>query len=151
LLAALSAVTLLAPAADARQGCNTKRCERRVELRRTGCIAAACYQRVKPCRARGLFSATSYGPPWGGIQGRGVTAAGVNLREAPRIMGVAADPGVFRLGSRLRVWPNPFGHRGWFRVFDTGGAIRGRRLDFYDYRGRVHQKSWGRRLVRVCT
>lgn len=97
----------------------------------------------------GRYTATSYGPPWGGINGTGVTRTGVNLRNSPKIYGVAVDPRMIPLGSRVYASPNPFGYRGAFRAFDTGGAIKGHRLDFYDWRGRAEQKQWGRRQVRV--
>ena len=99
----------------------------------------------------GRFTATSYGPPWGGIQGGGVTATGVNLKGNPHIYGIAADPSVIPLGSHVKVSPNPFGYTGAFRVFDTGGAIKGRRIDFYDWRGRQAQNSWGSRPVTIST
>lgn len=99
----------------------------------------------------GRFVATSYGPPWGGIQGTGVTASGVNLKGNPHIYGVAADPRVLPLGSRVKITPNPFGYRGDFRVFDTGGAIKGKRIDFYDWRGRGAQLAWGSKSVTVST
>lgn len=143
------------PSARADTGCHSQACRDRVarkaELHRTGCLTAACYRRITPCASGWRFTSTSYGPPWGGIQGRGVTAAGVDLSRSPRMYGIAADPHVLRLGARVRVWPNPFGYRGRFRVFDTGGAIKGARLDFYDWRGRRAQLAWGRRPVRVCT
>jgi 3D (Asp-Asp-Asp) domain-containing protein len=84
----------------------------------------------------GQFDATSYGPPWGGIQGTGVTATGVNLKGSPHMYGVAVDPNVIPLGSKLKISPNPFGYSGTFTAFDTGGAIKGHRIDFYDWRGR---------------
>lgn len=128
--------------------------------RYTGQVAADHYDHVhvaldtgKPGVGDGLgrFSATSYGPPWGGIQGGGVTASGVNLRGSPHIYGVAADPRVLPLGSRVKIQPNPFGYGGDFKVFDTGGAIKGRRIDFYDWRGRKSQMAWGTRAVQVST
>jgi 3D (Asp-Asp-Asp) domain-containing protein len=97
----------------------------------------------------GAYSSTAYGPPWVGIQGSGVTATGVNLRRSPHIYGVAVDPSLIPLGSQVYAWPNPFGRSQAFRAFDTGGAIKGRRLDFYDWRGRQKQNAWGRRSVRV--
>jgi 3D (Asp-Asp-Asp) domain-containing protein len=99
----------------------------------------------------GEFTATAYGPPWGGIQGGGVTATGVNLKNAPHMYGIAVDPRVLKLGRNYFVWPNPFGYRGAFRAFDTGGAIKGNRIDFYDWRGRGAQNGWGRRSVMVST
>ena len=111
---------------------------------------------VRPaCQAGPVFTATSYGPPWGGINGGGTTAAGVGLGITrrgtyPRVYGIAVDPRVISLGSSRRIWPNPFRYRGRFRAFDTGGAIKGNRLDFYDWRGRSHQYGWGVRKVKVC-
>lgn len=97
----------------------------------------------------GSFVASAYGPPWGGIQGNGVTATGVDLRNGPTKYGVAVDPSVIKLGSDLYITPNPFGYSGTFKAFDTGGAIKGRRIDFYDWRGRAAQNKWGMRSVDV--
>lgn len=96
------------------------------------------------------FVATSYGPPWGGIQGTGTTASGVNLHANPKVYGVAVDPSRIPLGSKLRIWPNPFGDPNLiFTAFDTGGAIKGNRIDFYDWRGRQQQLGFGKRNVDV--
>ncbi len=97
-----------------------------------------------------MFSSTAYGPPWVGIQGTGVTATGFDLRSGQQRYGIAVDPRVIRLGSLVHVWPNPFHRRQAFRAFDTGGAIKGRRIDFFDARGRKFQNAWGRRNVKVC-
>jgi 3D (Asp-Asp-Asp) domain-containing protein len=126
----------------------------------TGQVAADHFDHVhvaldtgKPGVGDGLgkFRSTAYGPPWGGIQGTGVTASGVNLKGSPHIYGVAADPSILPLGSRVKINPNPFGYGGTFKVFDTGGAIKGRRIDFYDWRGRKSQMAWGSRSVNVST
>jgi 3D (Asp-Asp-Asp) domain-containing protein len=97
----------------------------------------------------GKFSSTAYGPPWGGIQGTGVTRTGVNLKGSPHMYGIAVDPSVIPLGSMVKAWPNPFNYHGAFKAFDTGGAIKGRRIDFYDWRGRKAQMGWGRRTVSI--
>lgn len=110
------------------------------------------YKRAWRLRQRvtlGIFHSTSYGPPWGGINGGGITATGVNLRGAPARYLIAVDPSVIALHSRVYVWPNPFRWRGAFEAKDTGGAIKGNRIDFYDWRGRGAQLGWGRRSVRV--
>lgn len=100
----------------------------------------------------GGFIATAYGPPWGGIEGEGTTATGVNLKGDEPAYIVAVDPGVIPLHSKLKIWPNPFNNRDIvFSAEDTGGAIRGRRIDFYDWRGRDSQNAWGRRAVQVKT
>lgn len=96
------------------------------------------------------FTATAYGPPWGGIQGQGVTATGIDLTKAPARYVVAVDPSVIKLGSKLKIWPNPFGDPNIvFTAGDTGGAIKGNRIDFYDWRGRKTQVGWGVRAVKV--
>jgi 3D (Asp-Asp-Asp) domain-containing protein len=78
-------------------------------------------------------------------------ATGVNLHGSPHIYGVAVDPRVIRLGSKLKITPNPFNYDGPFTAFDTGGAIKGNRIDFYDWRGRAAQNGWGHRNVSVST
>jgi 3D (Asp-Asp-Asp) domain-containing protein len=99
----------------------------------------------------GGYSATAYGPPWGGIQGTGTTATGIDLHASPKRYLVAVDPTRIPLGSKLRIWPNPFGDRNIiFTAADTGGAIKGNRIDFYDWRGRAAQLGWGTRNVRVA-
>jgi 3D (Asp-Asp-Asp) domain-containing protein len=92
----------------------------------------------------GAFRSTAYGPPWGGLQGLGVATAGGLLIAggAPKRYIVATDPSVIALGQWVYVWPNPFGWRGPFLAADTGGRIRGRVIDFYDWRGRAYQNRW---------
>jgi 3D (Asp-Asp-Asp) domain-containing protein len=97
----------------------------------------------------GSWLATSYGPPWGGIEGNGVTATGVDLRAATPALEIAVDPSVIPLGSWVYVQPNPFGTAQPFYAGDTGGAIRGRHIDVYDWRGRASQQAWGARPVTV--
>jgi 3D (Asp-Asp-Asp) domain-containing protein len=112
---------------------------------------APCAAGSSPLSAEhpGSWLATSYGPPWGGIEGDGVTATGVDLRSAPPTLEVAVDPSVIRLGSWIYVQPNPFGTAQPFYTADTGGAIRGRHIDIYDWRGRASQQAWGARPVTV--
>jgi 3D (Asp-Asp-Asp) domain-containing protein len=92
----------------------------------------------------GLFRSTAYGPPWGGRQGLGVATAGGLLIAggAPKRYVIATDPRVIALGQWVYVWPNPFGWQGPFLAADTGGRIKGRAIDFYDWRGRAHQNRW---------
>lgn len=101
-------------------------------------------------RAFGTFEATAYGPPWGGIQGEGVTATGADLRGSPHDYIIAVDPSVIPLGAEVQIHPNPFGNDDLtFKAADTGGAITGHRIDIYDWRGRASQDGWGRRSVQV--
>jgi 3D (Asp-Asp-Asp) domain-containing protein len=99
----------------------------------------------------GRYVTTSYGPPWGGIQGAGLSTSG-GLRidgGSPRWYMLAVDPRLISHGTLVYLWPNPFRWTGPFLVADTGGAIHGRRIDVYDWRGRTSQTAWGRRTVTV--
>lgn len=100
-------------------------------------------------RDLGTFVATAYGPPWTGMQGSGVTADGTDLRPAKHLYVIAVDPAYIKLGSRVTINPNPYGLPTVFRAADTGGAIKGRRIDIYMWEGRRAQNAWGRRNVRV--
>jgi 3D (Asp-Asp-Asp) domain-containing protein len=100
----------------------------------------------------GRYAATAYGPPWGGIQGPGVaTSGGLPIGGgAPRWYMIAVDPRLIGHGSFVYIWPNPFGWRGPFFAADTGGAIIGNRIDFYDWRGRESQLQWAMRDVALA-
>jgi 3D (Asp-Asp-Asp) domain-containing protein len=77
-----------------------------------------------------------------------VTATGIDLRAHPKQYVVAVDPNVIPLGSKLKIPHNPFGDPNIvFTAADTGGAIKGNRLDFYDWRGRKAQMDWGTRPI----
>jgi 3D (Asp-Asp-Asp) domain-containing protein len=98
----------------------------------------------------GAFNATAYGPPWTGIQGTGTTATGINLTANPQQYIIAVDPSVIPLHSKVRFSNNPFGNPSIvFAAEDTGGAIKGNRIDFYDWRGRASQNGWGYRPVQA--
>jgi 3D (Asp-Asp-Asp) domain-containing protein len=101
----------------------------------------------------GRYDTTAYGPPWGGIQGDGrATSGGLLIAGgAPRWYMVAVDPLVIGHGQFVYVWPNPFDWRGPFLAADTGGAVQGRRIDFYDWRGRRTQLNWALRRARVSS
>jgi len=97
----------------------------------------------------GVFASTAYGPPWGGIQGPGIsTAGGIRIDGgAPRKYVIATDPRVIALGQWVYVSPNPFGWHGPFLAADTGGRIKGKRVDFYDWRGRAFQNRWNQQTT----
>jgi 3D (Asp-Asp-Asp) domain-containing protein len=101
----------------------------------------------------GRYLTTAYGPPWGGIQGEGrATSGGLIIGGgAPHWYMVAVDPLFIGHGQLVYIWPNPFGWRGPFVAADTGEAIQGRRIDFYDWRGRTSQLAWARRPARVSS
>jgi 3D (Asp-Asp-Asp) domain-containing protein len=91
---------------------------------------------------------TAYGPPWNTMNGTGVTKTGIDLRKNPKQYVVAVDPSVIPLGSKLKIPKNPFGNPEIvFTAADIGGAIKGNRLDFYDWRGRKTQMGWGTRPI----
>lgn len=132
-------------------GCNTIKCNKRVQKK--SCTTYKCHHRVAMkhvCRKGNTYIATSYGPPWTGIEGTGRTATGYDLRDGPVAYVVAVDPSYIRLGSKVRIWPNPHHYRGFFHARDTGSAIKGNKIDFYDWRGRVEQNAWGHRSVQIC-
>ena len=97
----------------------------------------------------GSWIATAYGPPWDAMNGTGVTATGLNLTAGPPAYEIAVDPAVIPLQTFAHVQPNPFGTSRAFYAGDTGGAIIGRHVDIYDWKGRADQNAWGVRHVNV--
>jgi 3D (Asp-Asp-Asp) domain-containing protein len=91
--------------------------------------------------------ATAYGPPWGGIQGDGITATGLNLTAGQPALEVAVDPALIPLESWVHITPNPYDTTRAFYAGDTGGAILGKHVDIYDWQGRAAQDAWGKRPV----
>jgi 3D (Asp-Asp-Asp) domain-containing protein len=73
----------------------------------------------------------------------GVTATGINLKENPGAKVIAVDPGVIPLGSK--VWVEGYGYA---VAGDTGGAIKGRRIDLF-MPSHAAASSYGRKTVRV--
>ncbi len=84
-----------------------------------------------------LVEATGYSYDDG--NGDGVTATGT----VPRPGVCAVDPGVIPLGTKL--WVPGYG---WARAEDTGGAIRGAKIDLF-FPTREAALQWGRRTVQV--
>lgn len=84
-----------------------------------------------------LVEATGYSYDDG--DGDGVTATGT----IPRIGICAVDPQVIPLGTEL--WVPGYG---WARAEDTGGAIRGAKIDLF-FPTRDAALQWGRRTVQV--
>jgi 3D (Asp-Asp-Asp) domain-containing protein len=83
----------------------------------------------------GSFSATAYC-----LKGR--TASGAGVRRGI----VAADPRVLPLGTRIDL--NAGSYSGSYIVADTGGAIKGRKLDIW-VASCSEAKRFGRRNVKV--
>lgn len=92
------------------------------------------------------FEATAYthvavpGVPDINGTGDGITATGTQVREGV----VAVDPTVIPLGSQ--VWVEGFG---WLTAEDTGGAIKGNRIDIF-HESRTLAMRWGRQNVTVA-
>lgn len=75
--------------------------------------------------------------------GHGRTASGKRVRRGM----VAADRRVLPLGTKVRV-KNAGRYSGVYRVEDTGGKIRGRKIDIY-MPSRGAAKQFGRHTVKV--
>lgn len=73
---------------------------------------------------------------------RGAMRTGVRTRDGM----AAADPRVIPLGSVVRVSHPDGGEVGIFVIMDTGGAIKGNKLDIYMASCR-EARRWGRRPV----
>jgi 3D (Asp-Asp-Asp) domain-containing protein len=85
--------------------------------------------------SRGSFVATAYC-----LSGR--TALGHGVRRGI----IAADPRLLRLGSRVSL--DAGGYTGQYLVSDTGGGIRGRRIDIW-VPSCAEARRFGRRTVAV--
>ncbi len=82
-----------------------------------------------------VFSATAYSL-------RGRTASGQSVTRGL----IAADPRVLPIGTRVRVEAGPW--TGEYLVADTGGAIRGRKIDIWTPSSR-EAMQFGRRAVKL--
>jgi 3D (Asp-Asp-Asp) domain-containing protein len=90
---------------------------------------------AEPAAAPVMFSATAYS-----LYGR--TASGVHVRKGI----IAADRRILPIGSRVRVESGSY--TGEYEVCDTGGAIRGKRIDVWVPSTREAMK-FGRRNVKL--
>jgi 3D (Asp-Asp-Asp) domain-containing protein len=86
-------------------------------------------------RSLGSFTATAYC-----LQGR--TASGSGVRRGV----IAADPRVLRLGSRITLGAGAYS--GSYLVADTGGGVKGRKLDIW-VPSCAEARRFGRRSVTV--
>ena len=73
----------------------------------------------------------------------GITATGINLRANPSMKLIAVDPRVIPLGSK--VWVEGYGYA---IAGDTGGAIKGNRIDLH-MPTKEAAYSFGRRQVKI--
>lgn len=87
------------------------------------------------------MEATAYGPDCAGCSG--ISATGINLKNgSPKV--IAVDPSVIPLGSR--VWVEGYGEA---IAGDTGGAIKGNKIDVLVKSEAYASSNWGRRTVQV--
>lgn len=85
--------------------------------------------------SRGSFSATAY-------CFSGKTAMGHSVRRGL----IAADPRVLKLGSRVYIEAGQW--TGTYLVSDTGGAIKGKKIDIW-VPGCAEARKFGRRSVQI--
>lgn len=85
--------------------------------------------------AAGSFTATAYCL-------RGRTAMGHSVRKGL----IAADPRVLRLGSKVNIGAGA--HSGEYLVSDTGGKIKGRKIDIW-MASCAEARRFGRRTISV--
>jgi len=86
-------------------------------------------------------SATAYTAYCNGCSG--VTATGINLRANPNLKVIAVDPRVIPLGTK--VWVEGYGYA---VAGDTGGAIKGNRIDVF-VASKEEAYRFGRRQVKI--
>lgn len=73
----------------------------------------------------------------------GITATGINLLQNPGLKVIAVDPSVIPLGSKVYV--EGYGHA---IAGDTGGAIKGNRIDLY-MQNHSDAVAYGRQQIKV--
>ena len=84
----------------------------------------------------------------------GITASGVDLKgKSLDDKFIAVDPKVIKLGSLVHIeFFEPYQHlTGYYTAVDTGGAIKGNKVDIFFGSGDVSQavKNFGRRQVKI--
>lgn len=88
------------------------------------------------------MEATGYGRDCTGCSG--ITATGIDVRKNPNLKVISVDPNVIPLGSK--VWVEGYGVA---IAGDTGGAIKGNRIDVLLPSEAYAAEHWGRRTVKV--
>lgn len=86
--------------------------------------------------------ATAYSPNCSGCSG--YSATGINLKQKPTPKVISVDPNVIPLGTR--VWVEGYGEA---IAADTGGAIKGNRIDVLVGSEAYAKNNWGRKTVKV--
>lgn len=105
-------------------------------------VKAAKINKASVSSSKVLYmNATAYTAYCAGCSG--VTATGINLRTHPGAKVVAVDPNTIPLGTKLYVEGYGYAVAG-----DTGGAIKGKRIDLF-MDSNTDAINWGRRTVKV--
>lgn len=86
-------------------------------------------------------SSTAYTAHCNGCSG--ITATGINLRSNPNAKVIAVDPSLIPLGTK--VWVEGYGQA---IAGDTGGRIKGKKIDVY-FPTKNQAYSWGNRRVKI--
>jgi 3D (Asp-Asp-Asp) domain-containing protein len=88
-----------------------------------------------------MVSASAYTASCNGCSG--ITSTGINLKKNPGLKVIAVDPNVIKIGTKVYVEGYGYAIAG-----DTGGAIRGNKIDVF-----IPNKSdalkWGRKTVKI--
>lgn len=75
-----------------------------------------------------VVTGTAYTPNCAGCSG--ITATGIDVRSNPNQNIIATDPRVIPMGSKVRLTSKSFPSiNGVYTAADTGGAIKGNRID----------------------
>jgi 3D (Asp-Asp-Asp) domain-containing protein len=85
--------------------------------------------------------ATAYGADCAGCSG--ITATGLNVKANPGARIIAVDPAVIPLGSKVYI--EGYGN---YTAADTGGAIKGRRIDVF-MGTEANARSFGRQTLKL--
>lgn len=101
----------------------------------TGALTMGSDSNTTPTAPLVTYTATAYS-----LGGR--TASGVRVSKGL----IAADPRVLPLGTRVRLEAGAYS--GEYLVADTGGAVRGKRIDIWTPNSREANR-FGRRLVKL--
>lgn len=88
------------------------------------------------------MEATGYGADCTGCSG--ITATGIDIKANPNAKVVSVDPNVIPLGTKI--WVEGYGEA---VAGDTGGAIKGNRIDVLLPSEAYAAQNWGRRTVKV--
>ncbi len=103
---------------------------------------AAAARSSAPSSGKTLYMAsTAYTANCSGCSG--ITATGINLKKNPNTKVIAVDPNVIPLGTKVYV-----DGYGYAIAGDTGGAIRGKKIDVF-FPSKSKANAWGSRTVKV--